>query len=196
MLLSLLPYFFLEIEIITIRIIVITLWTRTYQILPTSLYLFKFALHSTFFLKQQKRFRYLSLIFKLDENCYLSYFSHFFYFSNVGLQLCREVERQSLANLHILGSRMGDCAQTAVYRLTDQKEGNVKIGNTKYRWIILSCYSVLGIVIEWYMKEDKVIPKSHSVKDYFNVLLYHDMIYYVVLLCHIALRHISISILK
>lgn len=46
------------------------------------------------------------------------------------------------------------------------------------------------------MKEDKVIPKSHSVKDYFNVLLYHDMIYYVVLLCHIALRHISISILK
>ena len=52
----------------------------------------------------------------------------------LGLQLCREVERQSLANLHILGSRMGDCAQTTVYRLTDQKEGNVKIGNTKYRY--------------------------------------------------------------
>lgn len=49
-----------------------------------------------------------------------------------GLQLCREVERQSLANLHILGSRLGDCAQTAVYRLSDQKEGNPKLGAAKY----------------------------------------------------------------
>lgn len=29
---------------------------------------------------------------------------------------------------------MGDCAQTAVYRLSDQKEGNAKIGTAKYRW--------------------------------------------------------------
>lgn len=49
-----------------------------------------------------------------------------------GLQLCREVERQSLANLHILGSRLGDCAQTAVYRLSEQKEGNAKMGTVKY----------------------------------------------------------------
>ena len=55
--------------------------------------------------------------------------------TTIGLQLCREVERESLANLHILGSRMGDCAQTAVYRLSDQKEGNAKIGTAKYRWV-------------------------------------------------------------
>eukprot|EP01039_Chlorochromonas_danica_P011686 gene11686-13114_t len=49
-----------------------------------------------------------------------------------GLQLCREVERQTLANLHIIGSRLGECAQTAVYRLSDRKEGDAKIGNAKY----------------------------------------------------------------
>ena len=54
----------------------------------------------------------------------------------LGLQLCREVERQSLANLHILGSRMSDCAQTSVYRLSDVKEGNPKIGSAKYRFVI------------------------------------------------------------
>jgi hypothetical protein len=51
---------------------------------------------------------------------------------NGGLQLCREIERRSLANLHIIGSRMGDCAQTAVYRLSDQKEGTSKVGQAKY----------------------------------------------------------------
>lgn len=49
-----------------------------------------------------------------------------------GLQLCREVERQSLANLHILGSKMGHCAQTAVYKLSDKKEGDAKMGAMKY----------------------------------------------------------------
>jgi hypothetical protein len=34
-----------------------------------------------------------------------------------GLQLCREVETQSFANLHILGSKIGDCAQTAIQKL-------------------------------------------------------------------------------
>lgn len=52
--------------------------------------------------------------------------------SNGGLQLCREVETQSLANLHVLGSRMGDCAQTAIYRLSDKKEVKSNIGTQKY----------------------------------------------------------------
>lgn len=51
---------------------------------------------------------------------------------NGGLQLCREVERQSLANLHIIGSKLGECVQTAVYRLSDRKEGDSKIGSVKY----------------------------------------------------------------
>lgn len=50
-----------------------------------------------------------------------------------GLQLCREIERQSLANLHILGSKMGDCAQTAVYHLSERREGDAKRGLVKYR---------------------------------------------------------------
>lgn len=49
-----------------------------------------------------------------------------------GLQLCREIERQSLANLHILGSKLGECMQTAVYRLSDRKEGDSKMGQQKY----------------------------------------------------------------
>eukprot|EP00596_Hydrurales_sp_CCMP1899_P000893 CAMPEP_0119043022 /NCGR_PEP_ID=MMETSP1177-20130426/16353_1 /TAXON_ID=2985 /ORGANISM="Ochromonas sp, Strain CCMP1899" /LENGTH=300 /DNA_ID=CAMNT_0007010187 /DNA_START=188 /DNA_END=1087 /DNA_ORIENTATION=- len=72
---------------------------------------------------------------------------------NGGLQLCRDVERQSLANLHILGSRMGDCAQTAVYRLSDQKDGNTKLGLAKFsfKWgnkpvmeLSLASYSKYG----------------------------------------------------
>lgn len=51
----------------------------------------------------------------------------------LGLQLCRDVERQSTANLHILGSKLGECAQTAIYRLSDKKEGDPKMGNVKYR---------------------------------------------------------------
>ncbi len=51
---------------------------------------------------------------------------------NGALSLVREVERQSLANIHILGSKLGDCAQTAVYRLSDHKEGDVKMGMVKY----------------------------------------------------------------
>lgn len=48
------------------------------------------------------------------------------------LQLCRDVERQSLMNLHILGSKLGECVQTAVYRLSDKKDGNAKLGSQKY----------------------------------------------------------------
>jgi len=53
---------------------------------------------------------------------------------NGGLQLVREIERQSLANLHILGSKMSDCAQTAIYRLSEGKEGDANMGTVKYRF--------------------------------------------------------------
>lgn len=51
----------------------------------------------------------------------------------VGLQVCRDIERQSFANLHILGSKLGECMQTAVFRLSDRKEGDPKMGQLKYR---------------------------------------------------------------
>ena len=35
-----------------------------------------------------------------------------------GLQQMKELEHQSLKNLHILGSKMGDCATIAVSRLS------------------------------------------------------------------------------
>lgn len=54
-----------------------------------------------------------------------------------GLQVCRDLERQSVANLHILGSKIGECMQTAVYRLSDRKEGDPKLGMCKYRCDIL-----------------------------------------------------------
>lgn len=50
----------------------------------------------------------------------------------VGLPLCREIERQSMANLHILGSKLGECMQTAVHRLSDKKEGDPKFAAAKY----------------------------------------------------------------
>ena len=53
----------------------------------------------------------------------------------IGLGIVREIERQSLANLHILGSKLGDCARTAVYRLSERKEGDPKMGNMKYRYL-------------------------------------------------------------
>lgn len=53
---------------------------------------------------------------------------------NGGLQLFKDVERQSLANLHILGSKLGDCAQTAIFRLSDKREGSSVMGSNKYRY--------------------------------------------------------------
>ena len=49
---------------------------------------------------------------------------------NGGLQLCRELERQ---HLNLFGSRMGDCAKTALYRLSQGKEGDATYATTKYR---------------------------------------------------------------
>jgi hypothetical protein len=57
-------------------------------------------------------------------------------FNPLGLQVCREVERQGLANLNIFGSRIVECVQTAIYRLSDKKEGEQKSGNAKFRCIV------------------------------------------------------------
>lgn len=53
---------------------------------------------------------------------------------NGGLQLARDIETQSLRNLHILGSRVGDCAQATLYRLSDRKEGEAKFGAMKFKF--------------------------------------------------------------
>eukprot|EP01035_Chromulina_nebulosa_P021732 gene21732-28125_t len=51
---------------------------------------------------------------------------------NGGLQIFRDLERQSLASLHVLGSRLCECSQTAVYRLSDKREGDSKMALQKY----------------------------------------------------------------
>lgn len=56
-----------------------------------------------------------------------------YFLFDTALQLCRDVERQSMANLHIIGSKLSECAQTAVYRLSEKKEGDPKLGGVKYR---------------------------------------------------------------
>lgn len=59
--------------------------------------------------------------------------------SSIGLQQMRELEHQSLKNLHILGSKMGDCASVAVARLSVSENksglatGNTSINNQKFR---------------------------------------------------------------
>ena len=75
-----------------------------------------------------------------------------------GLSLCREVETQSLANLHILGSKMGECAQAAIHRLSDKREGDGKFAAQKFsfKWgtrpvmeLSLTSYSKYGVAI-WF----------------------------------------------
>jgi len=72
-----------------------------------------------------------------------------------GLQLCREVETQSLANLHILGSKMGECAQSAIHRLGDRREGDAsqkftfKWGTKPVMELSLTSYSKYGVAI-WF----------------------------------------------
>ena len=48
------------------------------------------------------------------------------------LKQVKEIERQSLTNLHMLGSKLDDCAKAAVYRLSDYKEGQPRLGNLKF----------------------------------------------------------------
>ena len=73
--------------------------------------------------------------------------------ANGGLQLCREVETQSLANLHILGSKMGDCAQTAIQRLSEKRdeESGAELQQYSFKWgtrpsmeLSLTTYSKYG----------------------------------------------------
>lgn len=47
------------------------------------------------------------------------------------------MEHQSLANLHILGSRMGDCAKAMLYRLSDKLEGDAQYATTKFKYVSL-----------------------------------------------------------
>ena len=49
------------------------------------------------------------------------------------MQLARDMERQSMANLHILGSRVCDCAQAMLYRLSDKREGDAKAAAVKFK---------------------------------------------------------------
>lgn len=55
---------------------------------------------------------------------------------NGALQLCKEIERESLANMHVLGSRMCECSQTAIFRLGDKRDisnhYDTKIAVAKY----------------------------------------------------------------
>eukprot|EP00602_Paraphysomonas_sp_CaronLab_P010972 CAMPEP_0185017750 /NCGR_PEP_ID=MMETSP1103-20130426/660_1 /TAXON_ID=36769 /ORGANISM="Paraphysomonas bandaiensis, Strain Caron Lab Isolate" /LENGTH=279 /DNA_ID=CAMNT_0027547317 /DNA_START=179 /DNA_END=1015 /DNA_ORIENTATION=+ len=53
---------------------------------------------------------------------------------NGGLQLARDMERQSLANLNILGSRVVDCAQAMLYRLSDRREGEATAASKKFKF--------------------------------------------------------------
>jgi hypothetical protein len=49
-----------------------------------------------------------------------------------GLLVCRELEAQSISHLHIMGSRLGDCAQTALYLLSNGEEGERTYADAKY----------------------------------------------------------------
>ena len=51
---------------------------------------------------------------------------------NGGLQLFRDIDRQCKSNLHTIGSRLGECAQTAIHRLSDRREGDPNFAQTKY----------------------------------------------------------------
>ena len=44
----------------------------------------------------------------------------------------KEIEKQSLTSLHILGSKLDDCAKTAVHRLSDYKDGKNRVGTMKF----------------------------------------------------------------
>jgi len=42
------------------------------------------------------------------------------------------IEGHSFANLHIIGSKIGDCAQTSIHRLTNGTEGDPSYSTAKY----------------------------------------------------------------
>ena len=60
-----------------------------------------------------------------------------------GLAIVRDLEKQSVAQMHVLGSRMADCAQAALYRISLHKEGDRQFATSKFRshYVILIQYS-------------------------------------------------------
>lgn len=81
---------------------------------------------------------------------------------NGGLQLVREIERQSLANLHILGSKMGECAQTAALRLGDRRDNDVKLSSVKYsfKW---GTKPVMELSLAAYGKDSRILWLCFSI---------------------------------
>ena len=51
----------------------------------------------------------------------------------IAVEQMKQIEKQSFANLHILGSKISDCSQTALYRLTNGADGDVAYSTGKYR---------------------------------------------------------------
>ena len=50
------------------------------------------------------------------------------------LNLMKEIERQSLTSFHMLGSKLGECAQTAVNQMSDYKEAKSSARTMKFRF--------------------------------------------------------------
>lgn len=48
----------------------------------------------------------------------------------------KQIEQQSFANLHIIGSKISDCAQTAIYRISNGADGGVSYSTTKYSCVL------------------------------------------------------------
>lgn len=51
-----------------------------------------------------------------------------------GVKLLQEIERQNKANLSLGGTRVAECAETAVLRLTGCKDPKVALRKYKYKW--------------------------------------------------------------
>jgi hypothetical protein len=52
--------------------------------------------------------------------------------NNGALEQMKIIERASFANLHIIGSKIGDCAQTVIHRITSGAEGDASYSTSKY----------------------------------------------------------------
>ena len=97
--------------------------------------------------------------------------------ANGALVLCREIERQSLMNLmNFLGSKLGDCAQTAVYRLSDRKEGNAKFGAVKYsfKW---GTKPVMELTLTAYSKHKNLLVACFVLWCIFLVFTFAPMLF-------------------
>jgi hypothetical protein len=52
-----------------------------------------------------------------------------------GLGICQHLESQASATLHIMGSQLGECAQTSLYLLSQGNEGDSESADRKYRFV-------------------------------------------------------------